>query len=75
MNSYLNFLIQKNRKFQSVIEQRDSKYKHDKKKLEKEIEKLKERILVLTNGKTKELPSKLDLFCLLYLDFSFQNID
>jgi hypothetical protein len=43
---------------QCILEQRDSKYKHEKKKFEKEIEKLKERILLLTTGKTKDLPSK-----------------
>lgn len=53
----LFFLILKNRKFQNTIEQRDKQYKHDRKKLEKENDKLKERIQVLTTGKTKELPS------------------
>lgn len=46
-----------NRKFHNTIEQRDKQYKHDRKKLEKENDKLKERIQVLTTGKTKELPN------------------
>ena len=47
---------EENRKLQNLIEQRDKQFKHDRKKLEKDIEKLKERIQVLTTGKTKELP-------------------
>jgi hypothetical protein len=54
--SSINFYFLKNRKLQCIIEQRDSKYKHERKKFEKEIEKLKERIQLLTTGKTKDLP-------------------
>lgn len=51
---------EENRKLQNLIEQRDKQYKHDRKKLERENDKLKERIQALTTGKSKELPN-LDL--------------
>ena len=51
-----SFLYNKNRKLQTTIETRDKQYKHERKKLEKEIEKLKERVQLLSTGKTKELP-------------------
>jgi hypothetical protein len=43
---------------QNTLEQRDKQFKHDRKKMEKEAEKLKERIINLTSGKSKELSSK-----------------
>jgi hypothetical protein len=55
-NKIIKDLNEENRKLQCIIEQRDNKYKHERKKFEKEIEKLKERIQVLTTGKTKDLP-------------------
>lgn len=55
-NKTIKDLTEENRKLQCIIEQRDNKYKHERKKFEKEIEKLKERIQVLTTGKTKDLP-------------------
>lgn len=39
------------------MEQRDKQYKHERKKLEKENNRLKERVQVLSVGKTKDLPS------------------
>lgn len=45
------------KKLQHTIEQRDKQYKHERKKLEKENNKLKERVQVLTTGKQKELPN------------------
>ena len=41
------------------MEQKDKQFKHDRKKLEKEIEKLKERVQTLSTGKPKELPRKI----------------
>ena len=51
----------KNKKLQSTIEQRDKQFKHDRKKLEKEIEKLKERVQILSTGKPKDLPRNLKM--------------
>jgi hypothetical protein len=44
---------------QNTLDHRDKQFKHDRKKMEKEAEKLKERIITLTSGKTKELQSKI----------------
>ncbi len=58
LNKTVKDLTDENRKLQNTIEQRDKQYKHERKKLEKETNKLKERVQMLTTGKTKELPSK-----------------
>lgn len=50
-------LTDENRKLHNTIEQRDKQYKHERKKLEKENNRLKERVQVLTTGKTKDLPN------------------
>ena len=49
--------ISQNRKLQNTIEQRDKQFKHERKKLERDLEKLKERVQALSVGKTRELPS------------------
>ena len=46
-----------NKKLLNLNEQKEKQYKHDRKKLEKENDKLKERIQSLTTGKVKDLPS------------------
>ncbi|RNA05821.1 afadin- and alpha-actinin-binding isoform X1 [Brachionus plicatilis] len=48
-------LSEENRKLQHIIEQRDKQFKNEKKKTEKETEKLKLKIQNLTTIKTKEL--------------------
>ena len=58
LNKTVKDLTDENRKLQNTIEQRDKQYKHERKKLEKENNKIKERVQMLTTGKTKELPSK-----------------
>lgn len=50
-------LNEENRKLQNVVEQRDKQFKHERKKQEKEIEKLKERVQQLSTGKVKDLPN------------------
>ncbi len=46
-----------NKKLLNLNEQKEKQYKHDRKKLEKENDKLKERIQTLTTGKIKDLPN------------------
>ncbi len=58
LNKTVKDLTDENRKLQNTIEQRDKQFKHERKKFEKENNKLKERVQMLTTGKTKELPSK-----------------
>lgn len=50
-------LTEENRKLLSTMDQRDKQYKHERKKLEKENNRLKERVQTLSVGKTKDLPN------------------
>lgn len=52
-----------NKRLNNLIEQRDKQFKHDKKKFETELNRLKDRIKTLTNPKSviKEFSSQLTI--------------